>query len=179
MEERSKSNRKIGRTVTPLCGCARMEPIRSGPPQPGRTLNYPRFWQSLIMNQHAKLHAHCFPSRTRRLVARGKWKGTALTYTILPQTAIIAYRFRREGDQVHALYQQLNQHRDEIEKRFGASLEWFTGTEQKHDYLRYTIRHTGIEDERSWREVQKEMISCMNRLKAAVEPVMSLPGVRR
>lgn len=70
----------------------------------------------------------------------------------------------------NAVYEDLLNHREEIEAAFGAALEWQAKDGNRSRKLIYSMEAGGWQDEDQWPEVIAATIDAMVRLEAAVRP---------
>ena len=134
------------------------------------------FWTQLLekAKQRTKLHAGIS-------AGQNNWVGTS---SGLPSGLILSYVVRRHDGQVELyidadhetgegntrIFEQLLEHKSDIEQRFGEPLEWEALEGKRACRIKKTVAGGGWRDEGNWPEVHEEMIDAMIRLESALRP---------
>lgn len=129
------------------------------------------FWTQLLALAAEKttLHEGCSPSVGQNVKVSAGLSGLKYTYAVRKHDAFVELSFEKPnaGQYNAELFHQLERHKNEIEARFGESLDW---EEMKgHDACRIKRHVTlgGWRDEPVWPQVHDELIDCMIRLERA------------
>jgi hypothetical protein len=132
------------------------------------------FWTSLlgISNQRTQLFANRSPTADHWLSAGTGMSGMHLAYVILEHGSRVALSIvSTDADWNKRAFDALAAHKDAIEERFGAALEWRRNSDQKQSMIRAVLDTGGYRDqEDSWPETQEAMVDAMVRLEAAFRP---------
>ncbi len=80
----------------------------------------------------------------------------------------------REAETKEA-FRRLEERKADIEKEFGASLEWDPGEGQRAACVSYRVPvDAGLRDREKWPELWEAMVQALARLERAVEPTLKL-----
>jgi hypothetical protein len=71
-----------------------------------------------------------------------------------------------------AIFDQLYDHRAEIEAAFGGTLEWERLDDKRASRIRASFPGGYRSPEESWSEIQRPLVDAMNRLEAALSPYL-------
>ncbi|MBU1067957.1 DUF4268 domain-containing protein [Myxococcota bacterium] len=144
-----------------------------------RTEMYRRFWGQLIARSKDKttlLANRSVSSRYYTSCNIGK-SGFNLDVNLLEQqTAVDCYiRFVGDKKRTLAAFHALLERREEIEKRFGSTLEWNPREGQASCLIVYYMPGSRYSPESEWLELQDRMIDALIRLEAALrKPIAEL-----
>jgi hypothetical protein len=72
-----------------------------------------------------------------------------------------------------AIFNELLRHKDEIERSYGAPLEWQPLDERRACRIRDRWEGVGYRDEDQWAKLQAKLIEAMVRLEGALRPFLS------
>lgn len=128
------------------------------------------FWRQLILRHPengSRLHAHCFPNRSNKLVAKGSVPGTELIYGIHPNHAIVSFRIARENGIMNPVYERLIAENGSIEEAVGLPLEFHEG-KRRYDEIRVILQNGGLMALNDWPRLHHEMIQTMERLESTL-----------
>lgn len=70
------------------------------------------------------------------------------------------------------IFDSLHEKKLQIEQSFGDRLIWDRLTDQKASRIRYLLQGGGLNEERKWPIIQKEMISAMEKLAVVLQPFL-------
>lgn len=138
-----------------------------------------RWWSALIERSavRSKLHAHITPGDYSWIGVSSGLRGLNLNYTVTQDgRAAELYIDRGKGaeDENKALFDQLFQHRDEIEGRFGAPLQWEALEGKRACRVRSMLDDGGYRaDDEHWPALQEAQVDAMLRLDGALKPFIS------
>ena len=132
------------------------------------------FWQSLLERLEGKttLHSKLKPKTDYWLSTGAGKTGLSYVYVILKDGARVELDISRSDAEINKSYfDQLHQHREEIEEAFGAPLDWQRADKNISSCICYQIPvKGGLKDRESWPRLQDAMIDAMIRLEKAFKP---------
>jgi len=140
-----------------------------------------RFWTELLerAKQRTKLHAAVSP--TDRLwsgTGAGK-SGLGFNYTVTQTDSGVELYIDRGADseeENRRIFNALLTHKDEIERAYGATLEWQPLEGRRACRIRQRFANGGYRDEEAWPQIQDALIDAMIRLEKALKPhIATLP----
>lgn len=134
-----------------------------------------RFWSQLLAysKTQTKLHSTISPSRHNWIGTGAGLSGLAYNYSITQHEANIELyidKGKEMDEQNLQIFRQLMEHREEIEKKFGDSLEWQELENKRACRIRKTINGGYRDSESEWPEIHQEMVNTMIRLEKAFVP---------
>jgi hypothetical protein len=135
-----------------------------------------KFWEQLLARAKAKgvlTHAQRSPSKDQWLSAgAGVQSGVGFVYNIWMKdgAAVEVSMDTEDKDENKRIFDELYQKRAEIEKAFGAPLQWERLDDKKSSRVRFEIQEGGLTEESKWQAVQDAMITAMDKLAKAVKP---------
>ena len=134
------------------------------------------WWTALIerSGQRTRLHKHITPGDYSWIGVSAGYPGINYNYTVT-QTGRTAElyidRGRGSEEDNHAIYQQLSQHRDEIEAAFGGTLSWEALDGKRACRIRFALTDGGYRaPEEQWPTLHDTQIDAMVRLEKAMKP---------
>jgi hypothetical protein len=134
------------------------------------------FWTQLL-NYSAtitKLHANISPSPRGWIETGAGISGLAYHYAVTQHEAYVHLYIDRGKDSEEEnlrIFKQLEASKSEIERDFGAPLEWQELENRRACRIMYTIKEGGYRDpEEKWQEIHKVMVDAMIRLEKAFAP---------
>jgi hypothetical protein len=140
-----------------------------------------RFWTELLEKANQRTRLHTAVSPTDRLWAgTGAGKtGLSFNYTVTQTDSGVELYIDRGADseeENHSIFDVLLEHKDEIERAYGASLEWQPLEGRRACRIRQRFDGGGYRDEGRWPQIQDMMIDAMIRLENALRPqIAALP----
>ena len=135
-----------------------------------------QWWTTLIDRaaQRTRLHAHITPGEYSWIGVSAGHPGINYNYTVTQngRTAeLYIDRGRGAEDDNRALFDQLLQHRSEIEKAFGGELAWEALEGKRACRIRFALADGGYRSaEEDWPQLQSSQIDAMVRLEKAMKP---------
>jgi hypothetical protein len=136
-----------------------------------------KFWQALLGRPKVKgtRHASIKPGEYSRIGAGSGVRGVPFQYAIGQGEGAVELYIDRgpdEGDEANKqIFDQLQQHKGEIEAAFGESLSWQRLEGKRACRIAYTTTAGGYKsDEAKWPAIQDAMIEAMTRLEKALAP---------
>jgi len=136
-----------------------------------------QFWSELLdrARTQTSLHASISPSHYPSVAAGSGIPRVRLQYAIQEHSARVELYIDRGTDtqeENKSIFDQLYQHKDEIEDQFGESLIWDRLDENRGSLIRKSVDKGGYRDE-NWQDAQEAMINTMIRFEAALRPFLS------
>ena len=134
------------------------------------------FWEQLI--DKAKTHGLIKGSKSPQAfnwISISSKKHGINYYCILRNTnAEVQLRIDRgDKNENKRIFTELYQQKDEIQKIFGALLDWNRLDTKQSSYIRFLISDYGFEDTEHWNELQDQFIDILMRLQRAFQPVIN------
>jgi hypothetical protein len=134
------------------------------------------WWTALIARsgQRTRLHKHITPGDYSWIGVSAGYAGINYNYTVT-QTGRTAELYIDRGrgaeEDNHAIYQQLSQHRDEIEAVFGGPLSWEALEGKRACRIRFALADGGYRSpDEQWPMLHDTQIDAMVRLEKAMKP---------
>lgn len=130
------------------------------------------FWQNLLEKSKVKtnLFSNISPS-TNSFIATGAGKsGLSYNYGITYKCGTIEFYIDRGKELVEEnkkIFDKLYEHKDEIEKIFGAKLDWQRLDNRRACRICKLYNYAGLNDKEKWDKLQNEMIDDMIKLEKA------------
>ena len=130
-----------------------------------------RFWDQFLIraNQRGSLFAH-------RTTSASPWLGTSLGRSSFRLSAAMLRTGARVVCNIHhsdggtALFDVLHAQRDEIEKEFGAPLEWAALPDKKRSWIRANTQGSWQSPESEWPAIQDALVDLAYRLDKVLRP---------
>jgi len=137
-----------------------------------------RFWTELFgrLRHKTKLFATVSPSTDSWINTGAGTSGLAYRYVIRKHdTNIDLYIDRGKGgeEENERIFEELAQHKDEIERIFGEPLEWQRLEGKRACRIAKRIDLGGYRDEDKWPQVHEAMIDVMIQLEKALKPFIA------
>lgn len=132
--------------------------------------SYRKFWTQLLEKARSRtgLHAHTSPGNDWWISASSG--GIAYNYALRKDSAYVELWIDKGNEQANeAIFLDLQAHREEIEKAFGAPLKWHRARGRSRALQFFPI-HYGFDDRGRWPAIQEALIDAMVRLEAACRP---------
>jgi len=132
------------------------------------------FWQQLLEKARGRstLFANISPSKDSWISTGAGRTGLAWSYVVLKDHARVElYIDTRDSERNKAIFDFLAQHKETIERAFGAALAWQRLEEKRAARICYYIRgRGGLHTRKDWHDLQESMIDAMDRLRKAIQP---------
>lgn len=132
------------------------------------------FWKKLLDKSKTKtsLHSNISPGYDSWISTGAGKSGLSFNYGITyknSQIELYIDRGKDSGNQNKEIFDQLYEHKDEIEKTFGGKLEWQRLDNRNASRIRKVFDCAGLNDEEKWDELQNDMIQNMINLERALK----------
>jgi len=133
-----------------------------------------KFWSQLLekAKQKTKLHSNRSPGKDSWISAGAGKSGLGFNYAVRQHDAQIELyinRDRETGEGNKEIFNQLYEKKEQIERDFGASLEWEKLEQKKACRIRKRIEGGGYKDEDKWDDIHEQMINTMIKFEKAVK----------
>ncbi|MBC8236473.1 DUF4268 domain-containing protein [bacterium] len=134
-----------------------------------------RFWTQLLetARNRTKLHANIMSPGQGNYVSTGAGKqGLSFNYVIRQhevEVELYIDRGKDKDEENKLIFNQIAEHKDDIESTFGDTLEWERLEGKRACRIRKQINLGGYRDEDKWSEVHDNMIDAMIRLEKALK----------
>lgn len=134
-----------------------------------------RWWTQLIERSAAvtKLHAHLTPGEYSWMGTSSGTRGLNLNYVVTQDDCgaeLYIDRGKDSEEENGAIFDQLHQHRKEIEEAFGGPLSWERLDGKRACRVKFAQPGGYRAPEEKWPRIQDGIISAMNRLDKALRP---------
>lgn len=130
-----------------------------------------RFWTALLQKANAALplHQNVSPSRENwvAVTARGIYYSYVTAYGV---GRVELYITRPDQAENKAIFDDLWQHKAEIEQAFGVSLSWHRLDDKVASRIAADIEGGSAHDESSWDRLQDAMVDGMKRFESSLRP---------
>lgn len=144
-----------------------------------RHMKRKRFWAELLelANQKTNLHENRSPSTQTHLNAGAGRKGVVYQYWIRKHDAAVGLRIRLDTKkETKAFFDRLHEGKEEINERFGDTLDWRREDDIKASHIMYPIDAGGYADEEDHQEIRVKMVKAMLQLEKAFSPEIRAGG---
>lgn len=136
-----------------------------------------RWWTQLIelSAKVNELHAHITPGEYSWIGTSSGVRGLNLNYVVRQdECAAELYIDRGKGadGENKAIFDQLHEHKAEIERAFGGPLRWERLEGKRACRIKYSQNEGGYRDEEKWPILQDKIIRAMDRLEKALYPYL-------
>jgi predicted transport protein len=142
----------------------------------GRHALRKQFWTELLekANQKTSLHANISPGQENWISTGAGKSGLSYNYVIRMNDAQVEL-YIDNGDQAwnRNTFAYFFQQKENIEKNFGAALDWQLLEDKRASRVRYMIHDAGLKEQYYWSRVQDLMIDSMIRFHSAFHPVIA------
>jgi hypothetical protein len=137
-----------------------------------------RFWTGLLdrAREKTRLHSGISPCDDSWISASAGKTGLTFVYSVPQRTAQVELyidRGRGGEEQNLAIFDELLSHQSEIERAYGAPLEWQRLDERRACRIRERWEGVGYRDEDQWPELQDKLVDAMVRLESALKPFIA------
>ena len=140
-----------------------------------RELIRQRWWEMLVNQPDAKLHAHISPGVYSWIGTSSGVRGLNLNYVVAQdECAAELYidRGKNSEEENKAIFDQLFTHKAKIEQDFGAPLSWERLDAKRACRVRATLPGGYGSPEEEWGTIQTSLVQTMNRLEKALRPYL-------
>ncbi|MFB6271391.1 MAG: DUF4268 domain-containing protein [Salinibacter sp.] len=136
-----------------------------------------RFWSQLLerSREYTQLHANISATNYNWLGTSSGIRGLGFNYSVRQRAAAAElYIDRGKGadEESRQVFDQLYSHKDEIEERFGESLDWEKLEGKRACRIKKAISGGYRDDEGDWAQIHESMIQAMIRLEGAMRPYL-------
>jgi predicted transport protein len=134
------------------------------------------FWTQLLekAKQHTNLHANISPTHFHWIGAGAGISGISYNYIIRTHDGKgEVYIDKGNRDWNKETFDTLYQHKDDIERAFGAELDWRKLEDKRASRIQYVIGNYGLMDRNYWPELQDLMIEGMIRFHRSLQPYIN------
>jgi hypothetical protein len=135
-----------------------------------------KFWSQLLERAKAitSVHASRSPCRDQSLSAGAGRAGISFVYYIkMNEGAVFVSVGSDDPAENKRMFDYFRGHKDQIEKEFGAKLDWERMDGMKTSVIYFTAINKGLSaDEKEWPEIQDAMIQRMDRLAKTFKPLI-------
>ena len=140
-----------------------------------RQLEYVDFWKGLLERSKSKttLFANVSPGKNHWLTTGAGKSWVGFNYIVLMNgTGVELYidYDQETGEKNKAILKALESQKVEIEKEFGAPLEWQILKDKRASRIIKRFKNTGLTHRDNWPKLQDEMINAMIRFEKAMRP---------
>lgn len=136
-----------------------------------------RFWEGLVAIARGRntRHANIKPGAYHWLGASSGIRGLGFNYVIVQEYGVVElYIDRGEALENKRIFDQLHNHKDEIEKAFGDPLLWERLDAKRACRVKRRIESGGYRSpEPEWPRLQSEMVDSMTKLETALKPSLT------
>jgi hypothetical protein len=131
------------------------------------------FWQQLVNNPNARLHAHISPGYYSWIGTSSGVRGLNLNYAVTKDQASAELYIDRGRDseaENKRIFNQLSTHKDQIDAAIGRKVSWERLEERRACRIRISIPGGYTAPETEWESIQNNMADAMNALSKAISP---------
>jgi len=138
------------------------------------------FWTQLLekINKKSKLFSRISPSAYHWIGAGAGKAGIGYNFVILNSYAgceIYIDKGKENADLNKQRFDQLLEHKKEIEEKFGEELTWERLDDKRASRIAIRFKEDGLKEKERWDEIQEKMVDAMIRLeKATKNPISHL-----
>ena len=135
-----------------------------------------RWWVNLVSRPEATLHRHITPGRYSWIGLSSGFRGLNFNYAVRQHDSQVELYIDRGADhdaENRAIFDQIEARKAEIEASFGGPLSWEALEGKRACRISYKIDGGYKTDPEEWDEIQDRLIGHMNRLVAAMRPVVA------
>jgi len=134
-----------------------------------------KFWTELLEKSKTKtkLHSNISPSKHSWIGTGAGIYGLAFNYIVRKNSADVELYIDRGKDNIEnnkSIFNQLYEHKNMIEEKFGESLDWQKLEGKRACRIKKQITIGGYRDEDKWTEIQELMIDNMIKLEQSMRP---------
>lgn len=131
-----------------------------------------KFWEGLLekSKKRTPLHSNISPSINSWIGTGSGKRGLGFNYVVTykhGQIELYIDRGKDSQDENKKIFDKLYEHKDEIEKIFGAKLDWQRLDNRRACRICKLYNYAGLNDKEKWDKLQNEMIDDMIKLEKA------------
>ena len=131
-----------------------------------------KFWEGLLekSKKRTSLHSNISPSINSWIGTGSGKRGLGFNYVVTykhGQVELYIDRGKNSQDENKKIFDELYEHKDEIEKIFGTKLDWQRLDNRRACRICKLYNYAGLNDEEKWDKLQNEMIDDMIKLEKA------------
>jgi predicted transport protein len=134
------------------------------------------FWTELLekASQKTSLHSRISPGKENWIGTGAGKSGLSYNYVIRMNDAQVEL-YIDNGDQVwnKSTFGYFFQQKENIEKNFGAALDWQRLEDKRASRIRYVIYDSGLKDQAYWSKLQELLVDAMIRLQQTFQPLIA------
>lgn len=135
------------------------------------------FWRTLLEKARTRttLHSNVSPGTNSYIYTGAGRTGLGYSYLLRTNDAQVGlYLDHQQKEWNKRAFMALEQHKAEIENRFGGQLDWQFLPEKRASRIRYVVSGVGgLHDRECWDELQNLLIDAMIRLEYALRPYLN------
>lgn len=137
-----------------------------------------RFWTRLldVAKPLTELHSNISPGQYSWIGAGSGKRGLGFNYSVRQNGALIELYIDRGKDSEEEnkeIFDQLFEHKEEIEASFGENLQWLRLEAKRACRICKNFEGIGYRDENKWDEVHRDMVDAMIRLEKSLRPFLN------
>ncbi|MBX3265490.1 MAG: DUF4268 domain-containing protein [Acidobacteria bacterium] len=135
-----------------------------------------RFWDEFLSNTQGRCRLIPRASADRSYIGAATGiRGVTFFYVAnRDDQRVELYIDRGDADVNKSIYDQLHQHKAEIEERFGGELSWQGLFGKRACRIAYLLSDLGNRnDEANWPNMQEQLVSAMDRFERAITPALA------
>jgi hypothetical protein len=133
-----------------------------------------KFWEGLLekSKKRTPLHSNISPSINSWIGTGSGKRGLGFNYVVTykhGQIELYIDRGKDSQDENKKIFDDLQSHKDEIEKEFGNKLKWERLDDRRASRINKRFDYAGLNDEEKWNKLQDDMVNGMIRLEKSLK----------
>jgi hypothetical protein len=133
-----------------------------------------KFWEGLLekSKKRTPLHSNISPSMNSWIGTGSGKSGLGFNYVVTykhGQIELYIDRGKDSQDENKKIFDDLQSHKDEIEKEFGNKLRWERLDDRRASRINKRFDYAGLNDEEKWNKLQDDMVNGMIRLEKSLK----------
>jgi len=133
-----------------------------------------KFWEGLLekSKKRTPLHSNISPSINSWIGTGSGKRGLGFNYVVTykhGQIELYIDRGKDSQDENKKIFDELQSHKDEIEKEFGNKLKWERLDDRRASRINKRFDYAGLNDEEKWDKLQDDMVDGMIRLEKSLK----------
>ena len=128
-----------------------------------------------LSKSKTKLHSNISPSKHSYISTGAGIQGLSFNYIVRKNSADVELYIDRgkDNDKLNKnIFNQIFQHKEMIESKFGESLEWQMLEGKRACRIKKKITIGGYRDDEKWAEIHETMVDCMVKLEQSLKPII-------